>query len=274
MKIHIDLLLIQDVLLITFVLLIVSRLINVRISVGKALLSSTIVSFLSLLILIYQPLLYENIFVKVVFAYLVIKLSFPQKEKIPIIAKVIAFCAVIFLLGGIITMVEGNALLIIAITGIMVTGILMLKKKMKKQLMIENISCILEFSLEEKEYCLKALMDTGHDVKTFLGEDIIFIKKNLCKIGGGKERRLVSYQTISGEEQKVGEKVKNIKIIINGIVKYANAVIVEAPNMIKGYDAIVSYDFVEGGMQGGDNAFNKRESKKTFFEFSNHTRIK
>ena len=87
---------------------------------------------------------------------------------------------------------------------------------------------------------------------------------NLLNIDGGdiKNKRIVSYKTVSGTEKKIGIKVYNINIIYGERKTSNNAVIVSTPNILNQFDAIVGLNLIEGGLMNGNITFNETEGKK------------
>ena len=151
---------------------------------------------------------------------------------------------------------------------IVLSCIYILKHKydVKHKLLLNSAICFIKFKYDNKVYKFKSLMDTGNNVSTFLGEDVIFVREELFKPKGGDiNSRIVSYQTVSGWQKKKGTKICNIDIIYGEKRICNNAVIVSTPNILNDYDAIVGYHLIEGGWNNRNNDFAEAKSKKIIY---------
>ena len=263
MKIYIDLILIQDTIMISLILYILSKIIGIKIKIVRILIVSMFSSIISILILILLPTLYDNLLVKIILSYLTVKYGFNYKNTVETWQKVILFWTFVFLIGGATYFSDRNIMQVILMMGIVIISIISFKRKTQKKMLLESTICFLNFCYEGREYHFKALVDTGHDVKSIYGENVIFIRSDLWEEGGDKHKRLVRYQTISGMECKMGMKIKDISITYGNKTGYGNAVIVSTPNISQEFDAIVGYDFMEGGMMNGNIGFDETKSKET-----------
>lgn len=262
MKIYIDLMFIQDTIVMSTILCVISKLIGIKIKMVRVLIISCFSSVVSILILTFFPTLFDNLLIKFFISFLLVKYGFKIKESVTTIQKTIVFWCIVFLMGGLNLLMTGNMVQTLIVFGLMSISIINIKKNIKKQLFLESAMCMIEFEYQKKHYCLKALLDTGHDVKTAYGEDVIFIRKNIIEEGGGGHKRIVSYKTISGIENKCGKKINDIIISYGNRKVYNNAVIVSTPNISQGFDAIVSYNLIEGGMTDGNTNSNETKSQK------------
>ena len=170
------------------------------------------------------------------------------------------------LLGGVGILTNGNMMHSVLLFLIFGIAILKIDLKKRSNFFLEAATCFLEFEYEGVWYKLKALVDTGHFVKTMYDEDVIFIKHSLVDIegGDGKRKRKVSYKTVSGISQSVGVKICNIDISYGNRKIKNNAVIVSTPNVSDNFDAIVSLSFVEGGCTYGNIDFDEGKSEEVF----------
>ncbi len=264
MKIYLDLLIIQDTIITSMILFLLSRLLKIKISLVKIFVVALISSILSTCILVFAPKLYDNFFIKLVLSYFIVMFLNSKRERN---SKVFLFWIITFLFGGIGFASEKNLFLMILLMLLSIFFILKFKKRQNTKLLLETSTCFIEFEFNNKLYKLKALLDTGHDVTTLYDEDIIFVKEDLFNYEGGdnKHRRVVSYQTVSGKQKEIGIKVFNITVNYNNKKICNNAVIVRTPNILNSYDAIIGYRLIEGGWTNGDFNFNEAESKKTFY---------
>lgn len=262
MKIYIDLLLIQDVIIISTILYIVSKLINIKISIYRLITISFFSSIISIIILIKIPILFDNFFTKMILSFFIIKYGFKLKDVTLTVQKIILFWTVTLLTGGINIASSGNVVITIFVLIIICISIISYKKRIKSQVLLESMTCFISFNYKGKQYYLKSLVDTGHDVKSIYGEDVIFIREKLLKIEGDNKNRLVRYKTISGVDNRNGIKINKINISYGDSNFYSSAVIVSTPNIKNDYDAIVGYDLIMGGKEHGDTCFNKAEGKE------------
>jgi len=265
MRVYVDLLLIQDTIIMSILLLLLSKIIKIKIRMVRVLIISTLSSIISIFLLVYLPTLYDNLLIKFIISFFIVKLGFKLKETISTFQKVMLFWMITLLLGGIEIFAEGNSIQTLLIFGLMGISLASYLSKWKKQRLLESVTCFIEFDYDDRKYVLKALVDTGHDVKTVYGEDVIFIKENILKKGGDNKERIVSYKTISGMENKKGIKIDHIKVKYKEKNIDSNAVIVSTPNISKNYDAIVSLDLIEGGMTNGDSSSDERKGKKVVY---------
>lgn len=120
--------------------------------------------------------------------------------------------------------------------------------------------CDIEFEFKNKKYNLKALIDTGNNVKTIFGEEVIFISEKAFLVDGGE--RKVRYKTVSGVEEKDGVKIKNIKYNYAGIDKINDAILVSTKNISNEFDAILSFNFIKGGIENGNTIAHKKACTK------------
>lgn len=265
MKIYLDLLLIQDTFMMFIVLFATSKITNINMNVIRLITISVLSSVVSIALLVFLPTLYDNLLIKFLISFVIVKYGFRIKEKIFAIQKTIIFWIVSLLIGGTSIFFNGNIILTLIAFIISAITIVTNRKKNKRLLLLESTICLVEFEYNNKSYNLKALIDTGHDVKSIYGEDVIFIKEKIYETGGDKNKRLVSYKTISGMESNIGIKINNIIISYGNKTFYSSAVIVSTPNILQKYDAIVGYDFIEGGMTDGNTIINETESKKIVY---------
>ncbi|MBQ9313811.1 MAG: sigma-E processing peptidase SpoIIGA [Clostridia bacterium] len=242
-----------------------SKIIGVKLKIVRIITIAFLSSMISIAILVLLPTMYDNLFIKFLISILIVEYGFRLEDTVTIMQRTILFWTIIFLMGGLNIFAERNVIEMIIIFGTIVISIISSRKRIKKKIFLESATCYLEFVYEGKNYKLKTLVDTGHDVKSVYGEDVIFVRKNLLDEGGDVPKRLVSYKTISGIEKKMGIKVKNINITYGTKKIYSNAVIVTTPNISQGFDAIIGYDLVEGGMLDGNINVDETKSKKTIY---------
>ena len=266
MKIYLDLLLIQNTFIMFLILFIFNKVLNLKNSIVRILTVSLLTSIFSIVILISLPKLYDNLFIKLIISFFIINFGMKVKLKNEVLLKIIILWIIAILFGGIGILSDGNIAYSVVLFVLFGIIILKLDSKKKNKLFLEAATCFLEFEYGNHLYKLKALVDTGHSVKTIYDEDVIFVKNVLINIEGGdiKGKRNVSYKTVSGISQKKGVKVYNINISYGNRKIKNNAVIVSTPNISDNFDAIVSLSLVEGGCSYGNIDFNEGESKKIF----------
>ena len=240
MKIYIDLLLIQDTAIMSIILMITCKLINIKVGVIKIIAISFISTIISIFILIFFPPLFDNLLIKFSISYLIVKYGLKIKEKSTLLQKIIMFWTTSFLIGGVNIFFGGNIVETVVFVFLIFVSIYVYKINIKRNIRIGSSMSTLKFKYLNKEYELKALIDTGHDVKTIYGENVIFIRADIINWGGDNaKKRLVSYKTISGIESKYGIKVNDVIIIINGEEICQDAVLIPSTNIVNEYDAII-----------------------------------
>lgn len=264
MKIYLDLLFIQDFLMNSLIIFLTSKLLNKKIKIVRILTISSLLSLFSIILLVFLPALHDNIFIKMIISFLIIKYGFKIKIDDKILPKIITFWLITILFGGIGIFANRNIFKMIILLIIATVFTIKFNSNKKEQLLLEAATCLIEFEYDKNKYSLKALVDTGNNVKTIYDEDVIFVKDTLVNIKGGdnKLKRIVSYQTISGTHRKEGIKIHNINISYGNRKMYNNAVIVSTPNISNCFDAIVSLTFIEGGYTDGNIDFNEAKSQK------------
>lgn len=262
MKIYIDLLLLQNIFVTFLILLISDKVLNLNIKIVRMLIVSIVVSVLTIVFMIFFPKLSESFALKVLMLFFMIRFGLNVKENI--LEKCLALFMVTLIFGGIGALAKGKFVdMLFCFSGVTILIFKMVKRK-KDVLLLSSATCYITFEYNLKKYRLRALVDTGNRVKTYLNEDVIFIKSNLLKMDGGeyKRARNVSYQTVAGRCNNKGIRVNNIFVKYGDKKIRNNAVIVSTPNISKDFDAIVSLNFVEGGWQDGNINFDETKSKK------------
>lgn len=262
MKIYLDLLLIQDTIVIAAVLFATSKIIEIKISFIKILIISLISTIISIAILVFIPTLYDNLLIKFLISYFIVKFGFKANSNINLFQEIIIFWIVSFMVGGISIGLNGNIFLTIVFLIISILLIISYKQKNRKKLLLMSATCEIKFYYLSKMYIINALIDTGHDVKTMFNEDVIFIRADILKNEGGGIRRLVSYKTIAGMESKPGIKINNICITYNNKEIFTNAVFVRSNNILQDFDAIVGFDLIQGGILDGNTYDYETKSKE------------
>lgn len=262
MKIYIDLLLFQNT-FVTFLILIISyKILNIKIRIVRGLIISFISSLISVVVMIFLPNLFDSFCFKIFILFLMVRFGIIMKENF--LRRCAIFFIVTLIFGGIGALVNAN-FLDMMFCFIFATFVIFKLIKIKKEVLILDVAtCYITFEYGFKKYRFKALVDTGNRVKTFLDEDVIFVKNNLINIDGGEYGRVrnVSYQTVAGKCSNKGIRVNNIFIEYGSKKMKNDAVIVSTPNISKNFDAIVSLNFVEGGWQDGNLSFDETKSKK------------
>lgn len=150
MKIYIDLILIQDTFLMSVVLFAMSRVMEIKISIVRILVISLSSSLLSVLLLMYFPILYDNVGIKIGMTWGIVKYGFYPKEKIHLGKQCLLLFTLLLLLGGIQVFVGGNMLLAIGIFIVVVAVILQQKRKRKRQCLLESTTCQIQWQYRWK----------------------------------------------------------------------------------------------------------------------------
>ncbi len=233
------------------------KILNIKIRIVRGLIISFISSLISVVVMIFLPNLFESFCLRIFMLFLMVRFGIDVKENF------LRRCATFF----IVTLIFGVKAKFwdMMFCFIFATFVIFKLIKIKKEVLIlDAATCYIAFEYRFKKYRFKALVDTGNRVKTFLDEDVIFVKNNLINIDGGEYGRVrnVSYQTVAGECSSKGIRVNNIFIEYGSKKMRNDAVIVSTPNISKNFDAIVSLNFVEGGWQDGNLSFDETKSKK------------
>ena len=262
MKIYIDLLIIQDTAITYLILFLLCKLLNFKIGYFRLFVISILNSILSVCLLVFAPKLLDNLLIKFIFSIMIVK--FIKVEDI-LIHKIFLLFTITFLFGGIGLLAGDNLIVMFGLILFSIFIIVQEKQRQQKQLLIESTSCLIDINYKNHIYHLKALIDTGNNVTTLFGENVIFVKENLFDIEGGddKHKRIVSYQTVSGKQKSIGIKVFNINVSYGSKNVCNNAVIVRTPNILNNFDAIIGYHLIEGGWTNGNTVFNQAKGKET-----------
>lgn len=238
------------------------KILNIKIGMARGLIISLISSLIGIVVMIFLPNLFESFCFKIFMLFLMVRFGINTNENF--LQRCAIFFVVSLIFGGIGALVKAK-FWDMMFCFIFATFVIFKLIKIKKEVLIlDAATCYITFEYEFKKYKFKALVDTGNRVKTYLNEDVIFIKSNLLNMNGGEyvKTRNVSYQTVAGKCSSKGIRVNNI-FIEYGSKKIRNdAVIVSTPNISKNFDAIVSLNFVEGGWQDGNLSFNETKGKE------------
>lgn len=266
MKIYLDLLLIQNIVLMFLILSLFNKVFNLKVKMIRILIISIITNSILISVLSINAKLYNSLLINFILSILVIKYGMKVEMKNEILLKTSVLWIITILIGGANVFSSGNIVYTLLVFLVLSFVIIKLESRKRNRLYLEYATCFIEFEYEGNRYNFKSLVDTGHSVKTVYDEDVIFVKDNLLKIKGGDKwkKRKVSYKTVSGINENYGIKIYNINISYGNRKIQNNAVIVSTPNISERFDAIVSLNFVEGGCTYGNINFNERESEKIF----------
>lgn len=265
MKIYLDLLFIQNFVITSLIIFLTSKLLDLRASFTRVLITSFVDSCATVMLLIFFPTLVDSMLLKFLNAFFIIRFGLNVKSREKTFFEMVILWLVTIFFGGLAFSSGGSFFKLLIFLCVAIIYILKFLKNKNKKLLLEATTCFIEFELFNEKCFLKCLVDTGHDVRTIFDEDVIFIKDDLLKWQGGDgiSKRKVKYHTVSGMEEKTGIKIYNIKINYNGRSTYNNAVIVSTPNILNDFDAIVSLNFIEGGKKNGNYNVYEGEGKKT-----------
>lgn len=264
MKIYIDLVILQDIFIMSLILFFTSRLLNLKCKISRIIFISFLSSILSIIILYLNPQLYDNWLIKFVYTILLLKYGLRLKFDSEFIYKLVVFFTLLIIIAGVTIFAEGKLNVIFIILALILIYNFKLKKIKAKKLLLESNLCFVEFEYMDMKYEFKALIDTGHDVKTLYEEEVIFVRQNLFPVERRENRkqRIVRYKTVSGDEESIGTKIYNVNIRYGEKIICNNAVIVSTPNILNQFDAIIGVNLIEGGWTNGNIDFNKTESSK------------
>ena len=276
MKIYLDMLFIQNTIIYFFILYIFCRFMNIRISILRISVICCLQSLVNILILVFFPRLYINFGFQMLELLGITKFGLKQRLSANFILQLLTLWIMVICFGGIAIKNNGN-LTITLIIFFIISGIIFFTKgKQKRKMLIEATSCIIKFNYNEKDYEMNALVDTGNKVKTIFGESVIFVKEEKLNVAGGDfvRKRTVKYKTLSGTSTNIGVKINNINISYIDKMLNKDAVVITTNNISDEYEAIISFDLLEGGYKNGNYAYDKAKGEKPVFKFFNNLGVK
>lgn len=128
MKIYIDLLLVQNIIVTFLILIICYKTLNLKIKIGRILTVSVIVSVLTIIFMIFFPKLFESFVLKILMLFFMIKFGLKTKENI--FENCLTLFIVTLIFGGIGSLAKGKFLdMIFCFISMTVLIFKMIKKK-------------------------------------------------------------------------------------------------------------------------------------------------
>ena len=171
MKIFIDRLILQDIIHMIIVLGICNKILERKIDFRKIMILSICCSMFSVCLLLYFPQLYDNMLIKGIVSYLIVRYGFQIKDGKNIFSDTILLLSIFFTLGGIYVFAENDKWIIILLTSSIIIMVIQSIRNKRKARLLETISCTIILKYEGKKYSLNALIDTGNNVKTIWNEN-------------------------------------------------------------------------------------------------------
>ncbi len=245
MIIYIDVLLFKECIVSLFILFLQSKINGTKLRIVGTLFA-TIISSLYTVLCVYKPY-YLSIVCRIIIVLLVVKLSFKHSNLNEIIKDVFLYYLLTFLFGGILTYSKTETIFSLGYVLCFLLFIVMSVKEYKNKYQTSNYSAELILRIRNRKIKLNALIDTGHFLKTKKGEDVIVFSPQVYKKIENEnfEKVKLEYSTIGNfNEEVLGQKIKNIKIIHGASIYNHEAVAIPSKGELGKYDAIISTYFL------------------------------
>ncbi|MBQ6860140.1 MAG: RNA polymerase sporulation sigma factor SigE [Clostridia bacterium] len=253
MIIYLDILLLKEILINYLILFLHSKISNQKLQkLGSAF--SIIISSLYTVLCIYDEK-YFSIIYRILIVMVMVTLSFKHSTLKEIIRDIILYYMITFLLGGIFEYTKIETKLTMVYIFVCLSFVITTINDYKNKYRTSNYIVDLLVPTKKGMKKLKALVDTGHFLKTKDGEDIIVFTPSIYKKikKENYEKIKIKYSTIGNIDEEVyGEKIKNIKIIHGTSIYDHEAIVIPSKGELLKYDAIISTYFL---------GLNKKERK-------------
>ncbi len=230
MYVYIDLLLIINFFTDLSILLIINKLLKKSKKLIRLIISS-IVGELSILIIIFNLSTITSLFYKILLSILIIKVAFNEHNKDELIKELKYFYLISIILGGIIYFIleniTKNKSIVIILSIFIIIYLIKTIKKYFIKIKSENIRHNLKIIINNKEYNLESIKDTGNSLKDpYNSKSVIIINKDIIE---ENKHILVPFKTI--EEKGFIKCFKPDKVFIDN-EEIKNILIGESNNYI------------------------------------------
>lgn len=264
MIIYLDILFIYETIINFIIIYLTSKISSKKTSLKRILLSSMIGTIFTIFCLLFS--IESNSALKIICATIMINIAFKYENIFNYMSTIVLFYTITFLIGGIFLYTKINELNSIIFCVLSSLLLLYIFKEYKQKYQIQNY--IVDIQLSDTSEKIKALIDTGHNLKTCYEESVIVlskrIKKNADKLKQKSDiERIISYKTIQQESIiTTGTKILNVKLNYKNKEYVNDVVIIFSDVNFEGYDAIIGLSFFEHAKKQCNEKKIKREREK------------
>lgn len=225
MTIYLDVLFIKEFLINFVIIYIKNKILNKSNKINKTLLGCLIGSSYTIICLFLNP---RYIYIGRVFCVLLIVFVTSDTKTIPEFFKsLLTFYIVTFFVSGLCFYTYGEKTKTYIYIIISILLISELIKSYKENFKILNYLCNIEINVEQKNIKMKALIDTGHNLTSAFGEEVIVISPQIIKyIKGTKIEKIL----LKNEMYEENEYAKNIRIISYNALGQTNGLKIRSKN--------------------------------------------
>lgn len=287
MKIYIDILLFQYLIINYFLIELSGIILHEKMKLKNKLIAALIVSVYSILVLIFDLRIAGSFFGKIILSMIIVLIAFNPQNVSDIFKKIMVLCIVTYLLGGIllsiISQVKHNQLSLLLAFLLCYFIVMFIRNVLLKLINTEKYICNIKIKLNERILIAKALIDSGHTLKdTITGDDVVIINEYKIKelsnelyialkmpIGEVPKEyqtkiRMISYSSLGNtNDVLMGFRPDSVTIYYDGKEIENNSVtIAMCENTFSYFDAIINLDLIEGGNIIGNSFIVKNEGKK------------
>lgn len=295
MKIYIDIVLIENILMNYIILYTTGFIIKEEMKFIRLLLSSTVGSIYAIAAYLKIIPMYSNIIIKIILSSIMIFIAFNPKNIKKMFKELIVFYLASFAIGGCAfallylisperviynngVMVGMYPLKVTIIAGIIGFIIIQISfNQNKRKLEEKDLICNLEIAIDGKKERLKAYIDSGNTLRDpITQESVIIVEKskvqkivNIADLMGGDNKRkfrIIPFKSIGNINGMLfGIKADEIKIEYDGKDYQTKNVIVGIYNkeISKKYSALIGLELLEGGTKIENSRNNKYSMRKT-----------
>lgn len=269
MIIYADELFLNNFLMSFFILLVVSKILNIKHRGKDLILASIISSLITIFVVIYEA--ENNFFVRMLTIVVTNYIAFQEKKIEKILIEITFVLGITFFIGGVLSSSIKSIFEIIICMLVFIISCKKYTQFLKQKKWRARNAYDLSFKIEKENIEAKVFIDTGNTLETKYGEPVIIIYESklpkniiqLLKSGKLKNKRRIMYRMINEETKTTyGLKVENIKIKNDECEIVRDAVIMLSKNKINESDGIIGINLLEGGMNSGDTFNFKTKSKE------------
>lgn len=162
-------------------------------------------------------------------------------------------------------------------------AVIQLIRSYKNKYIISNYICNVELNICTKRKNIKALIDTGHSLKSTDENEVIVLSPRIIENTQNrylidillnnilveenpyiKKVKIINYSSLGNKYGiKYGLPLKNVKIKYQGKEIYTDAVIIANDKNFNEYEAILSLSIIKGGKYNGNSYDYERKGKET-----------
>ncbi len=282
MIIYLDELFLKNFVMTYFITMIAGEILHVANKPIRLFWGSLLSTCVTILMIIYNL---ESYFVsRAITITLLIVVSFYPKKMKEFLIEMVTILTITFLIGGIVKSELKNIYEIIIVGVLTLLGIKKYNELFKKKKWKVRNKYVVTFSLENKEIILNAYLDTGNFlVSSLLNEPVIVIAEEAARENFSREvfellesgeisnlkfstikniRPIFSNTINEAKGLSYGLKVKKVQIKYHHQTLVRDAVIIMTKEKLKGIDALIGMNLLEGGLDDGNIISVEAEGKE------------